>query len=208
MSIVKPVRAAIYARVSTTNHGQDVGLQLHDLRRIASERNWSVVGEFVDEGVSGSAESRPALDRMMGLVKAAKVDVVAVWRFDRAARSTQHLLRLLDECRLHRVDFLSVKESIDTTTATGKLVFTLIAAISEFEKALIVERVQAGVDRARALGKHVGRPRHDLDLRAATILLGQGHSVRQVAGMLGMPRATLARRLAEAGPKATPAERA
>ncbi|MCK6574669.1 recombinase family protein [Myxococcota bacterium] len=191
----KPVRAVIYARVSTSSHGQDVGLQVEELRRVAQQRGWEIVGEFVDEGVSGGKASRPALDLMMKLVREGGVDVVAVWRFDRAARSTTHLLSLLEEFRQVGVDFISVREAVDTSTATGKMVFTFLAAVAEFEKALIVERVQAGVRRAKAQGKHCGRPRRDVDLDLARTYLDQGHGIRRTAKLLGVPKSTLVRHL-------------
>ena len=193
------IRAALYARVSTSGHGQDVGLQLDELRAVAQQRGWVISGEYVDEGVSGSKESRPELDRMMVAARSGKIDVVAVWRFDRFARSTTHLLQALDEFRVLGISFVSLREQVDTTTPVGKVLFTLIAAISEFERALIQERVKAGVDRAKAAGTHCGRPRRELDLRAAAALLGQGHSIREVASMLGLPRTTLVRRLRDAG---------
>lgn len=195
----KAVRAAIYARVSTSNHGQDVEMQLVELRQVAAQRNWKVVGEYVDAGVSGVQESRPALDRLMADARSGKIDVIAVWRFDRFARSTQHLLSALEEFRVLGVSFVSIREQVDTTTPAGKVLFTLIAAISEFERTLIVERVRAGVANAKAKGIHCGRPRRELDVRAAAALIENGHGLREVASMLGLPRSTLRRRLNEAG---------
>lgn len=189
-------RAALYARVST-NHGQDVGLQLDDLRVLAGQRGWTLVREFVDEGVSGAKESRPELDRLMEAARAGDIDVVVVWRFDRFARSVRHLLQALDEFRSLGVEFVSVRENIDTSTAMGRAMFTMVAAIAELERELIRERVQAGVQRAQRQGKRVGRPRRALDLRAARLLLDQGHSVREVADLLGLPRTTLRERLKE-----------
>ena len=191
------LRVALYARVSTVNHGQDSGLQLDELRAVAQQRGWRVVGEYIDEGVSGGKQSRPALDQMMAAVRDGHVDVVAVWRFDRFARSTQHLLAALDEFRQVGVDFVSIREAVDTSTNVGKMVFTFLAAVAEFEKALIVERVQAGVDRARAAGKHCGRPRRDIDLDLARLLREQGHGYRRVAKMMGIPKSTLVRHLGE-----------
>ncbi|MCB9544693.1 MAG: recombinase family protein [Myxococcales bacterium] len=204
MATSRKTRAALYARVSTAGHGQDVGLQLDDLRRVAAQRGWQVVHEFIDDGVSGTTEARPGLDGLMAAVRGAEVDVVMVWRFDRFARSTQHLLEALDEFRRCRVEFVSVRENIETTTALGKALFTLAAVVAELEHALIQERVQAGVARARERGVKFGRPRRGLDLRAAQALIAQGHSVREVADMLGLPRTTLRRRLAEARPVGGP----
>ena len=191
-------RVALYARVSTTGHGQDVGLQLDALRAVASQRGWDVVGEFIDQGVSGGQQSRPALDQLMSAVRNGQVDAVAVWRFDRAARSTTHLLALLEEFRQLDVDFVSLREAVDTSTSVGKMVFTFLAAVAEFEKSLIVERVKAGVARAKAQGKHVGRPRRDIDIDLARLLREQGHGYRRVAKMMGIPKSTLVRHLAEA----------
>lgn len=154
----KTTRAALYARVSTL-HGQDVGLQVDELRQVATQRGWTVVGEYLDEGVSGTKDRRPALDRMMADARSGKLDLIAVWRFDRFARSTRHMVVALDEFRSLNIDFVSIREAIDTSTSVGKVLFTLISAISEMEAEAIRERVVAGVRRAQAAGKHVGRPR-------------------------------------------------
>jgi len=194
-SDTKP-KAALYARVSTNGHGQDTGLQLEELRQVATQRGW-VASEYVDEGVSGSKASRPALDELMVAARKGEVDVVVVWRFDRFARSTRHLLQALEEFRQLGIEFISLRENIDTSTPMGRAMFTIVAAVAELERELISERVRAGVQRARLQGKQFGRPRRELDLRAARILLEQGHSVREVADLLGLPRTTLRRRLAE-----------
>jgi len=195
----KKIRAGLYARISTTGHGQDVGLQVDELRQVAQQRGWEIVGEYVDEGISGSKDSRPALDQMMAAARCGKIDLAAVWRFDRFARSTQHLLAALEEFRQMGVQFVSLRESVDTSTATGKMVFTFLAAVGEFERALIRERVQAGVDRAKANGKHCGRPTVEMDLRPAQALLEQGRGLKQVAQILAVSRSSLRRRLEEAG---------
>lgn len=201
-------RAALYARVSTIDKGQDPELQLTELRQRAATCGWQVIGEFIDHA-SGADRSRPQLAKLMALVAARKVDIVAVWRFDRFARSTAHLLEALDACRNAGVDFVSLREQIDTSTPMGKAMFTVTAAVAELERDLIRERVLAGVERAKAEGKHCGRPRRKFDPRAAEALLAQGHAERQVAVMLGVPRSTLRRKLSEAksalvagGPKA------
>jgi len=176
---------------------------------MAEQRGWKVVGEFIDEGISGSKEDRPDLGKMMARVRRGGVDAVAVWRFDRFARSVSHLLSALEEFKTNGVDFISLTESVDSSTAMGKMVFVMVAAIAEFERDLIQERVKAGVHRARAAGKHCGRPKKHIDLRAAKELLGLGHSTRRVSEMLGIPRTTLRRKLREAeerGPKAPEAK--
>jgi len=201
----KQITAATYARVSTVNHGQDPEVQLQPLRRVAEDRGWMVLGEFVDVGQSGAKESRPELDKLMELIRSGKVNVVAVARFDRLARSVQHLLGFLEECRTRGVDFVSISESIDTGSSVGKMVFTFLGAVAEFERSLIIERVKAGIARAKEAGKHCGRPRREIDTRAARILLEQGHGLREVAQMLDLPRSTLRRRLQESD--STPPQR-
>lgn len=180
---MKPTRAALYARCSTVH--QDVGLQLDALRRLAETRGWSPVEVYVDEGVSGAKDSRPALDRMMADARAGKLDVVAVWKFDRFARSTAHLLSALDDFRRAGVHFVSVTEAIDTGTAVGRMVYTLLACVAEFERALITERVAAGVARAMANGRRVG-PRVDVDTRPAVALSKEGGASRSL-GTLAAP---------------------
>ena len=194
----RPLRAALYARVSTVGHGQDVGLQLDELKMVASQRGWQAA-EYVDDGVSGAKDSRPALDRMMADARAGRLDLVAVWRFDRFARSTKHLLVSLDELRCLGVDFLSLREQVDTSTPMGRAVFTIIAAISELERETIRERVVAGVRRAQAAGKHCGRPKVEMDLRPALALLKDGRSLKETSRILGVSRNTLRRRLRESG---------
>ena len=191
-------RVALYARVSTSGHGQDVGLQLDELRAVAVQRRWNIVGEYIDEGVSGAKADRPGLAAMMHMARRGKVDLVAVWKLDRLGRSLQHLLALLDELGGLGVGFVSIRDTgIDTTSATGRLMLHIIGAFAAYERELIRERVLAGVRRAQSNGTHCGRPRVDLDLRPALALLEQGRSVRQVADILGVARGTLRRRLAE-----------
>ena len=191
------IRAVLYSRCSTLNHGQDPEVQLQPLRRIAAERGWAVIGEFVDVGQSGAKESRPELDRMMDLIRKGKVDILAVHRFDRLGRSVRHLLSVLDELRLLNVDFFSATEAVDTGSAVGQMVFTFLAAVAAFERQLIKSRVMSGLDKARTDGKQLGRPVRHLDLRPARMLLEQGHSLREAAKMLGVPRSTLKKKLAE-----------
>jgi len=198
--MTKPLRAALYARVSTSNKGQDVGLQLDELRRIAEQRGWSVSGEYVDDGVSGSDDSRPELDRMMADAQAGNFDLVAVWKLDRLGRSLQHLLRLISDLARWGVGFASLRDSgIDTTTPTGRLMLQILGALAEYEKELIRERVIAGVRRAQAQGKHCGRPKVELEIRPAVAMLQQGRGLREVASIMGVSRTTLRRRLKEAG---------
>lgn len=146
----------------------------------------------------GAKDSRPALDEFMAAVRRGGISVVAVWKFDRFARSTQHLLQALQEFRARGVEFISLREAVDTSTAAGRMVFTFLAAVAEFEREIIVERVRAGVARAKALGKHCGRPRVDFDLRPALALMREGRSIRETAAILLVDRNTLRRRMREA----------
>jgi len=193
-----PTRAALYARVSTSNKGQDVGLQLDELRQVAAQRGWTTVEEYSDSGVSGTRDRRPELDRMIAEARAGRFDVVAVFKLDRLARSLRHLLALSEDLSSWGVGLVSIHDAgIDTTSASGRLLFQVLGAFGKFEAAIIRERVIAGVRRAQSKGTHCGRPRKELDLRAARLLLAQGQPMRQVADMLGLSRTTLRRRLRE-----------
>ena len=195
-----PLRVALYARVSTVGKGQDVGLQLDELRQVAAQREWNVVAEYCDEGVSGAKESRPELDRMLADARAGKLDLVAVWKLDRLGRSLQHLLRLLADLSDWGVGFASLRDAgIDTTTPTGRLMLQIMGALAEYERELIRERVIAGVRRAQAQGKHCGRPKVELELRPALAMLREGRGLREVASIMGVSRTTLRRRLKGAG---------
>jgi len=153
----KDMRAAIYARVSTHDKGQDPDLQLKPLREYSKQRGFEVTGEFVDVGVSGSKDRRPELDRLMDLAKKRLIDCVIVWKLDRFGRSLKHLVTALDEFEKLGVSFISYRENLDLTSSAGKLMFHIIAAMAEFERTLIVERVKAGIVNARAKGKQIGR---------------------------------------------------
>jgi DNA invertase Pin-like site-specific DNA recombinase len=188
-----PVRAALYARVSTGH--QDHQLQRDALLRVAEQRGWETT-EYVDTA-SGSGVKLPERGRMMADAQAGKIDLVACWRFDRFARSTRDLLDALDSFRKWNVEFISLQEGIDTSTPTGRMMFTIIGALAEFEKALIRERVQAGVEAARRRGRVLGRPRRAVDVQRANRLRGEGRGWRSVARVLGVPASTLRRAVAE-----------
>ena len=195
----KAPRVALYARVSTTGHGQDVGLQMEELRQVGQQRSWTTT-EYVDDGVSGSTSSRPALDQMLDAARRGKLDVVCVWKLDRLGRSLQHLLQVIDELTALGVGFVAVRDAgIDTTTPQGRLLLQLLGAFAEFERAMIRERVVAGVRRAQAKGQHCGRPVVALDLRPALAMLESGYGLKAMAKSLGVSRATLRRRLDEVG---------
>jgi DNA invertase Pin-like site-specific DNA recombinase len=179
-------RLAIYARVSTSNHGQDVNLQLRELRQFAEARGWPVAGEYVDAGVSGTKDSRPELNRLMADAHKRRFEVVCVWRFDRFARSVSHLLRALQTFKSLGIDFVSFSEQMDTSTPAGKMVFTVLGAVAELERSLIVERVRAGLRNARAKGKRLGRPRVAVDTARIAGLRAQGLSWPRIARELGV----------------------
>ena len=189
------VRAALYVRVSSRDR-QTVKNQLEPLQAEAARRQWDVVGVYQDE-VSGASRSRPGLSALLAQVAAKQVDVVAVWRFDRWARSTSHLIESLDQLERAGGDFVSLTESVDTTTGIGRFFFTLLAAVGELERDILTERVRAGLDRARAEGVRLGRPPVHVDTDAARMLLSQGLSLRHVAQSLNISRRVLTRRLKE-----------
>jgi DNA invertase Pin-like site-specific DNA recombinase len=149
-------RAAIYLRVSTGEQKTDA--QETELKRYTKARGWLVQKVYADRGVSGAKMSRPALDQLMADCRKRKADVVVVWKFDRFARSLRHLVTALEEFRRLGIDFVSCTEAIDTSVPSGELVFQIFGAIAQFERALIGERVRAGVAHARAQGKRLGRP--------------------------------------------------
>jgi DNA invertase Pin-like site-specific DNA recombinase len=155
------MRAALYGRVSTAD--QTAENQLLDIRQYSQVRGWSTV-EYVDEGVSGTCERRPALDRLVADAKRRRFDVLVVWRLDRLGRTLSHLVRLLDELTALGIAFVSLNESIDSGTPAGRLQLHLLAAFSEFERSRIVEGVRAGLARARSQGIRLGRPKAQLPL--------------------------------------------
>ena len=196
----RPLRAALYARVSTAGHGQDVGLQLDELRQVAAHRGWTIYDEYVDIGISGAKASRPALDRMLTDANAGRFDAVVIWKLDRLGRSLQHLLGVISTLTDAGVGLASIRDpGLDTTSPSGRLLLQLLGSFAEYERALIQERVVAGVRRAQAAGKHCGRPKVELDLRPALALLREGRSLKDTARILKLSRATLRRRLTEAG---------
>ena len=186
------MRAALYGRVSTT--GQTAENQMLQLRAYVVARDWTGT-EFIDCGISGAKDKRPALDQLLMAVRRRKVDVVVVWSLDRLGRSLRHLIALLDEFQGTGVGFISLREGLDCTTPAGRLQWQIIGAISEFERARIQERVKAGLARAKAQGTRLGRPRRRIDAeRLATVA---GLPAREAARRLGVPRSTLQRWLAQ-----------
>ena len=179
------MNAAIYARVSTSNNGQDPEVQLRELREYVSRRGWKLAGEYMDVGMSGAKEKRPELNRLMADAQRRKFDAVVVWKFDRFARSVSHLLRALETFKALGIEFVSLSEQVDTSTPTGKMVFTVLGAVAELERSLIAERVKAGLRNAKAKGKKLGGPRVAVDAARVARLRAQGRSLREIATKLG-----------------------
>ena len=185
-------RVAIYARVSTTNHGQDVSLQTRELQQFAIARGWQVAGEYVDTGVSGAKDSRPELNRLMADAKRRRFDAVLVWKLDRFGRSLRHLVNALAEFESLGIAFVSLSDNLDLSTASGRLMFNIIGAMAEFERELIRERVRAGMKNARAKGARIGRPRANVDASQIARLRDGGASLRAIASLLGVSVGTVA----------------
>jgi DNA invertase Pin-like site-specific DNA recombinase len=182
------MRAASYARVSTFD--QEPENQLAEVRRYVSARGWTAV-EYVDKGVSGAKDRRPALDQLLTDARRRRFDVLVCWRLDRLGRNLKHLVTLLEEFQALGVAFVSLNEGIDATTPAGKLQMHILGAIAEFERARIAERVKAGLQRARAQGKRLGRPRQVVSpVRVEAV---RDLTVEAAARMLGVSRSTVKR---------------
>jgi len=182
-------RVAIYARVSTSD--QSTESQLLDLRRYVRERGWLLFNEYCDNGISGTKDSRPALNELMNAARKRRFDTVLVWRFDRFARSTKHLILALEEFRGLGIDFVSYQENIDTSSPLGSAIFTIISAVAQLERDIISERVKAGLRRAKANGKKLGRPKALVEVEALRGLRSEGLSLRQIGNQLGISRTTV-----------------
>lgn len=174
-------------------------MQLRELREYCAHRGFEIVREYVDAGVSGAKESRPALNELVADARKRRFDAVLVWRFDRFARSTSHLLRALEEFRALGVQFISYQENIDTTTPLGQALFTIVSAVATLERDLIRERVAAGLRNARAKGKVFGRRRVPVDVARVAGLRAAGLSWLAIAQQLGVGEGTVRRTAAAAG---------
>ncbi len=187
------LRVAIYARVSTLDQSTDS--QLLDLRRYTRERGWHLYREYTDDGISGTKDSRPALNELMNDARKRRFDTVLVWRFDRFARSTKHLILALEEFRNLGIDFVSYQENIDTSSPLGSAIFTIISAVAQLERDIIAERVKAGLRRAKQNGKKLGRPRGTVDVEEVQRLRSEGLSLRKIGNQLGVSRTTVGQML-------------
>ena len=193
-------RAILYMRVSTLDQHPET--QLHDLRQMAAQRGYEVVREYTDR-ISGAKARRPGLDEMMQDARRGRFDIVLVWASDRIARSVKHFLDVLDELNRLNIEFISFREQIDTGGPLGRAIVVIIGAIAELERNLIVERVKAGMRRARLEGRHIGRRPLDIDREAIVRDRQRGMSLGQIARAHGASRATVHKIVNE---KKSPAE--
>jgi DNA invertase Pin-like site-specific DNA recombinase len=194
-------RAVLYARVSTGDQHPET--QLYDLRMLAKHRGLEIAGEFTDV-ISGAKSKRPSLDRLLSDARRGKFDVVLVTAFDRVARSVRHFLEVLDELNHLGIEFISLRENIDTGGPLGRAIVVIVGAIAELEKSLIVERVRAGMRRARLEGRHIGRTPLNIDRAAIVGDRISGMSLTQVARRHRISRATVVRLVKEAKRCQTP----
>ncbi len=185
-------RLALYSRVST-HHGQDPELQLRELREYTASRGLTIVQEYTDVGFSGSKDSRPALNQLMADARRRRFDSVLVWKLDRFGRSLRHLVNALAEFEALGLTFISLRDNLDLSTPSGRLMFQIIGAMAEFERSLIQERVKAGLRNARAKGKKLGRPRTAIDESRVEKLRESGASWRAIAAELGVGVGTVHR---------------
>jgi DNA invertase Pin-like site-specific DNA recombinase len=183
-------RAALYLRVSTLDQHPET--QLHDLRGLAAQRSFAIVEEYTDR-ISGARAKRPGLDQLLADARRGKFDVVLVWAFDRIARSVRHFLELLDELNHLEVEFVSFRENVDTGGPLGRAMIIIIGAISELERNLIVERVRAGMRRARLEGRRLGRPPLEVDREAVLRDRARGLSLTELAKTHRISRASVVR---------------
>ena len=184
------MKVALYSRVSTQD--QSVDMQLLDLRRYCEQRGFDIYKEYSDEGISGTKDRRPALDELMADARKRKFDAVLCWRFDRFARSTKHLITALEEFKHLGIEFISYQENIDTSSPLGKAIFTIVSAIAELERSIIVERVKAGIRRAKENGKRLGRPKRlNLNVEELGKMRDQGLSFKKIGERVNACPATI-----------------
>jgi len=168
-------------------------MQTRELREYCERRGWKFAGEYVDEGISGTKDSRPELNRLMADAHRRGFDAVVVWRFDRFARSVPHLLRALETFKAPGIEFVSLSEQVDTSTPVGKIVFTVLGAAAELERSLIAERVKAGLRNAQAKGKRLGRPRVAVGAARIGALRAHGRSWREITAEMGISKGSAQR---------------
>ncbi len=189
------MKVALYFRVSTTD--QEPESQAREVRAFVAAHGWEAVETYQDVGISGARAKRPGLDQLVKDAWRGRFEAVVVWDLSRMARSTLHALQLLQNFDQMKVRLIAVKQTFDTATPLGRAFFTLAAMFAELERSILIERVRAGMARARAEGKRIGRPVRQVDMAELLRLRGQGHSIRQIARSLRVPSSTVAKRLAQ-----------
>jgi DNA invertase Pin-like site-specific DNA recombinase len=188
-------RAALYMRVSTVDQHPET--QLHDLRGLAAQRGFQVVQEYTDK-ISGMKAKRPGLDKLLADAPRGKFDIVMVWAFDRLARSVRHFLEVLDELNHNNIEFVSFRENVDTGGPLGRAMVIIIGAIAELERNLIIERVRAGMRRAKLEGRRIGREPLDVDRPAVLRDRARGLSLAELAKQYRVSRSSICRVLRDA----------
>jgi DNA invertase Pin-like site-specific DNA recombinase len=183
-------RAVLYLRVSTFDQHPET--QLYDLRGLAAQRGWEIIEEYSDT-ISGAKAKRPGLDRLMADARRGKFDVVLVWAFDRIARSVRHFLEVLDELTHLNLEFVSFRENVDTGGPLGRAMIVIIGAIAELERNLIIERVRAGMRRAKLEGRRIGRPPLEVDREAVLHDRARGQSLTALAKTYRISRTSVIR---------------
>jgi DNA invertase Pin-like site-specific DNA recombinase len=187
-------RVALYARVSTD--GQSVENQLQELRAVAVRHGWEIIGEYIDKGISGAKgrDQRPRFDALLNGVARKEFDLVAAWSVDRLGRSLQHLIGFLNELHAKKIDLYLHQQGIDTTTPAGRAMFSMLGVFGEFERSMIQERVKAGLKRAKAAGKVLGRPMVDGEIEKKVLALrAKGQGIIKIARAVGIGVGTVAR---------------
>jgi DNA invertase Pin-like site-specific DNA recombinase len=190
-------RAALYLRVSTLDQHPET--QLYDLRGLAAQRGFEIVNEYTDR-ISGAKAKRPGLDQLLADAHRGKFDVVLCWAFDRIARSVRHFLEVLDELNHLNIEFVSFRENVDTGGPLGRAMIIIIGAIAELERNLIIERVRAGMRRAKLEGRRIGRAPLDVDRNAILRDRSRGVSLTQLARTYQISRASVCRIIRESKP--------
>lgn len=195
-------KAAIYARVSTVGKGQSTDMQVSEVQEYIKARGWTVAPEhiYLEAGISGAKAKRPQLDKLMADAGRGRFNIVIVYKFDRFARSVSHLLRALEHFQSLNIDFISIHEQIDTSTPVGKMVYTVLAAVAELERSLIIERVRSGIAHARKKGTVLGRREVLVDRESVSKMRDDGVSIRGMARALGISAAKVQRVLSILGP--------
>ena len=183
---------ALYARVSTNQ--QDPEVQLRELRTLAAARGWTISKEYVDAGISGASTNRPELSQMLADAHKGYFAGILVWRLDRLGRSLRHLVTVVEDLLARGIEVISATEPhMDSTTPTGRLLRNIFASVAEYEREMIRERVMAGLRKAKASGKHIGRPKAIVNRLRITQLRKENMSWREIGKKMGLPKSTVYR---------------